>query len=324
MEFIGALFHEAQTWLFEALLQPLMFALGLGDRLEDGYAAVAWLMVGCLQLAVMVIVMVPLERRFAAEPVTDRAAVRVDVVYTLIHRLGLFRLVLFFALDPVIDTFLAEWRAMGFATWHLDALWPGVTDIAWVSLLLYLVVMDAVQYGIHRAQHHFDWWWKLHSLHHSQRQMTLWSDNRNHLLDDVLVDVIVVLVAQGIGVAPGQFVAVVAFTQLMESLQHANVRLWFGTLGERLLVSPRFHRMHHRVGIGHESMQDGKTVPGGCNFGVLLPWWDMVFGTASFDRQWGPTGVRDQVENGVDYGRGFWSQQWLGLRRLFSLRRTSA
>ena len=46
MEFIGALFHEAQTWLFEALLQPLMFALGLGDRLEDGYAAVAWSMVG--------------------------------------------------------------------------------------------------------------------------------------------------------------------------------------------------------------------------------------------------------------------------------------
>ena len=55
---------------------------------------------------------------------------------------------------------------------------------------------------------------------------------------------------------------------------------------------------------------------GGCNFGVLLPWWDMLFGTADFERRFDPTGVRDQVERGRDYGRGFWAQQWLGLLRL--------
>jgi sterol desaturase/sphingolipid hydroxylase (fatty acid hydroxylase superfamily) len=43
--------------------------------------------------------------------------------------------------------------------------------------------------------HQFEWWWRLHSLHHAQRQMTMWSDNRNHLLDDLLRDVIVVVVA---------------------------------------------------------------------------------------------------------------------------------
>jgi MFS family permease len=48
------------------------------------------------------------------------------------------------------------------------------------------------------------------TLHHSQRQMTQWTDNRNHLLDDVLNAVIWVLVAQMIGIAPSQFVAVVA------------------------------------------------------------------------------------------------------------------
>ncbi len=56
---------------------------------------------------------------------------------------------------------------------------------------------------------------------------------------------------------------------------------------------------------------------GGCNFGVLLPWWDMLGGTADFERRFDPTGVRDQVEQGRDYGRGFWAQQWLGLRRLW-------
>jgi hypothetical protein len=28
--------------------------------------------------------------------------------------------------------------------------------------------------------------------------------------------------------------------------------------------------------------------------------------------------VRDQVENGRDYGQGFWAQQKLGLTRMFS------
>ena len=55
---------------------------------------------------------------------------------------------------------------------------------------------------------------------------------------------------------------------------------------------------------------------GGCNFGVLLPWWDMCWGTANFERRWDATGVRDQIEQGRDYGRGFWAQQWRGLQRL--------
>ena len=62
----------------------------------------------------------------------------------------------------------------------------------------YLLLFDLVDYALHRAQHHFDWWWQLHAVHHSQRQMTMWSDNRNHLLDDVIRDCIIVVVAQGI------------------------------------------------------------------------------------------------------------------------------
>jgi sterol desaturase/sphingolipid hydroxylase (fatty acid hydroxylase superfamily) len=152
--------------------------------------------------------------------------------------------------------------------------------------------------------------------------MTMWSDNRNHLLDDVLHDLFFVLVALAIGVAPGQFVAIVVLTQLSESFQHANVRVWFGQIGERMWVSPRFHRLHHSVGIGHETISsradDTKPVRGGHNFGVLLPWWDMLFGTADFSLRYDPTGVRNQLEQGVDYGRGFWSQQWRGLQRLWN------
>ncbi|WP_460482565.1 sterol desaturase family protein [Comamonas humi] len=327
MDWFTTLFDSAQQWLFEQVLQPLMFAAGLANFLEDGYIATGWFLVGCLQLLVMLLVIAPLQRWRPVEPVTDRPAIRVDVVYTLVHRLGLFRVALFFLVDPLWDSLVGTLRMHGFHTWQLDALWPGVTDIAWVSLLIYLVAFDFVEYWIHRGQHHFRWWWQLHALHHSQRQMTMWSDNRNHLLDDLIHDGIIVLVAQLIGVQPSQFVAIVALTQLSESLQHANLRVWFGRIGERLWISPRFHRRHHAIGIGHESAKPGEATAtprlGGCNFGVLLPWWDMLLGTANFDLRYDPTGVRDQVQPGRqgrlrDYGSGFWSQQWRGMLRLIN------
>jgi sterol desaturase/sphingolipid hydroxylase (fatty acid hydroxylase superfamily) len=255
------------------------------------------------------------------EVVTDRAAVRVDVIYTLIHRLGLLRLVFFFTLEPLWERLVGRLHVIGVPAFSVDNLWPGVSDIGWVSLLVYVVLFDAADYAIHRAQHRWHWWWQLHALHHSQRQMTLWSDNRNHLLDSLLRDSLFALLALMVGVPPAQFVAVVVLSQLMESLSHANVRLSFGPLFERVFVSPRYHRLHHAMSLGSEGGSEGggegggEGRPGGHNFAVLLPLWDLLAGTARFDARYEPTGLSDQLQ-GRDYGRGFWSQQWLGLRRL--------
>ncbi|MFZ2736968.1 MAG: sterol desaturase family protein [Burkholderiaceae bacterium] len=319
MDWFVDLFEFFRQWLFEQAVLPVMFALGWGNLLEVGFEATAWFLIGLLQISFLILLVGPLQRWRPVEPVLDRQTIRVDILYTLLHRLGLFRLALFFGLTPWFDQFFGVLHSVGFSPFHLDQFWPGVSDQALVSFVLYLVLLDLIAYGIHRGQHHFEWWWRLHSLHHAQRQMTMWSDNRNHLLDDLLLDSLFVVVAQCIGVAPGQFLAIVALTQLSESLQHANLRLWFGSVGERLWVSPRFHRLHHSIGIGHESM--GRNTLGGSNFGVLLPCWDMLFGTANFELRYEPTGVRDQVEADPqghlrDYGQGFWSQQWQGCKRL--------
>jgi sterol desaturase/sphingolipid hydroxylase (fatty acid hydroxylase superfamily) len=316
MDVLTDAFAFLQQWLFENLVQPVGFALGQGHLLETAYEGTGWLVVGLLQIVVMLAVIGPLQKRWPVEPMADARAVKVDILYTLIHRLGLFKLVMFFTLDNWFENSWGHLRAWGLPTWHLDQVWPGVTDQAMVSFVIYLVFFDFVHYWIHRAQHQSAPWWALHALHHAQRQMTMWSDNRNHLLDDAITSLLLAAVAMLVGVGPGQFVAVVAVSQLSENLQHANVRLWFGRMGERLWVSPRFHRRHHSIGIGHESELAGRKVLGGCNFGVLLPWWDMLFGTADFQLRYDATGVRDQVEQGRDYGQGFWSQQWLGVLRL--------
>lgn len=308
-------FAQAQQWVFEACVQPIIFALGVGGLVEDGFTATGWFLVGVLQLLVLIVVVAPLQKWKPVEPITDRKTIRTDIFYTLIHRLGFFRLALFFTIDPLIEAGFGALRVAGMETFHLDQWvfsWIGFEN-AWLGFFIYLIAFDFVDYWIHRSQHQLSGWWQLHSLHHAQRQMTMWSDNRNHLLDDVLRDSILVAVGLAVGIAPGQFIALVAVTQLSESFQHANLKIWFGSAGERLWVSPRFHRLHHAAGIGHESPQ---RVLGGHNFGVLFPWWDIVFATANFEKRFDPTGVRDQIEQGRVYGDGFWQQQWLGLKRL--------
>ena len=115
------------------LLGALALILGAGgvpiERSESSaiYLGLDWFVLGTLTTAAL---LVPLERWRPVEPVTDRRAVATDVLYTLIHRLGLFRLVFFFTLEPwVLD--LTSWYSLsGGPTWQLDAIWPGVTDRA--------------------------------------------------------------------------------------------------------------------------------------------------------------------------------------------------
>jgi sterol desaturase/sphingolipid hydroxylase (fatty acid hydroxylase superfamily) len=145
----------------------------------------------------------------------------------------------------------------------------------------------------------------------------MWSDNRNHLLDSVLHDSVIVFVSLAIGVPPGQFVMIVVFMQLVESFSHSNVRLWFGRWGERILVSPRFHRQHHSIAYDESTAGAAK----GHNFAVLFPVWDLIFGTGHFENEYPKTGIYDQLpEAGSrNYGRGFFAQQWLGLKRMVGL-----
>ena len=311
-------FAIAQAWLFETVVQPLLFWSGLGEFTENAFEGTEWFLIGVCELVLLWLVLRPLEAMIPVHAFDDRRARWNDFIYTVVHRLGAFTLVIFFLLDPLIDQFTAFLHLHGIHQFDLDKIWPGVTDLPLVSFFLYLLALDFFDYWYHRAQHNIGWWWGLHSLHHSQQNMNLWSDDRNHLLDDLLRDLFLAVIALFIGVQPGQYVLLVALSRILQSVQHANIRLHFGSVGERLLVSPRFHRLHHAIGIGHESRGRGSL--GGHNFAVLFPVWDVLFGTARFGDGFALTGIRDQLPppqgKGRDYGRGFWRQQWLGLRRM--------
>jgi sterol desaturase/sphingolipid hydroxylase (fatty acid hydroxylase superfamily) len=300
---------QLQGWLFERLIQPILFALGLTHFAEIGFDALETLMLGVLQISLLYLILRPLEARFPAEQWTDRHGTRVDVIYTWLHRLGVLPLLFFFLLGPVQDALQGWLRLNDIIPKNIDDFFPALFDHPLATFAVYFVVLDFADYWRHRLQHRFSWWWALHSLHHSQRKMTFWTDDRNHLFDDMLADAWLAIIALLIGVSPNQFVWIIVLSKMLESLSHANLRLSFGRLGDSLMVSPRFHRVHHAIGLGHEGDAHG------VNFAKTFSLWDVLFRTANFTENKVATGVSDQLI-GRDYGVGFWQQQWLGLVRL--------
>ena len=187
----------------------------------------------------------------------------------------------------------------------LEGVFPVLLGQQVITFVLYAIILDFAEYWRHRLSHQFRWWWALHSLHHAQRQMTFWSDDRNHVLDDLISALWFGVIALLIGVPPMQFPLLVLVLRFVESLSHANARLSFGRVGEHLLISPRFHRAHHGVlAAGQRS----------CNHGAVFPWWDMLFGTADFSRDYVRTG--DPSGDEALHSGGYVQQQWAGLRRL--------
>ncbi len=284
---LGEAYVALKQTIFEHALLPALYALGLMAFEE---AAEEWLdfaLLGALTVFVSVAVCLPLERwRPVEDHGADRGPIRTDVTYTLLSRLGLAPLFAFILLRPIEAAWAAGLARLGFIPPTLETLIPPLRDAPLLAFLAYVVVLDFAEYWRHRLQHRLGWWWALHSLHHAQRQMTFWTDDRNHFIDDLLAGLWFALVATFIGVPPGQFPLLILLTRVAESLSHANVRLEFGRIGRYLLVSPQYHRAHH--GLDHA--EGRHALAHGCNFAVLLPVWDVLFGTARFGRDYPATG----------------------------------
>jgi sterol desaturase/sphingolipid hydroxylase (fatty acid hydroxylase superfamily) len=307
---IQRVIEQIQGAIFETCVEPLLFHLGLMDWAEDVFDGVEFALYGALAVALAYLLFRPLELLRPAERWNDRRAVRTDVVYTLIHRVGIVPAILFVVLAPIgvmIDSYL---RFQGYIPPEIEQLVTPLFDHPFATFLVYMVVLDFAEYWRHRLQHRLPWWWALHSLHHDQRQMTLWSDDRNHILDDVLAMAWSGTIAMLIDVPPGEYPLVLIGFRLVESLAHTNVRLGFRGFGSALLVGPQYHRVHHS--IEHAEPPFDRTR--GCNFAVILPVWDVIFGTWRRSVEFPQTGVATLLGRAVRCG--YLAHQLEGFRRL--------
>jgi sterol desaturase/sphingolipid hydroxylase (fatty acid hydroxylase superfamily) len=301
-------FSTAAGLLHEHLMLPVLYRLDMMQWDDVAYGWILFALYGVAQVVLMLALCWPMERFRRLEHWPDSRAVTVDIFYTLINRIGVMPLVtfvLFYQLQVWLNGFLTD---RGYVPPTLEGLFPWLMGRQAITFVIYVLILDCADYWRHRLSHRFAWWYSLHAVHHAQRQMTFWADDRNHVLDDLISFTWFLAIGLLIGVPPMQFPLIILLLRLLESMSHANARINFGPLGERLLISPRFHRAHHGIlAAGQRS----------CNYGAIFPCWDILFRTADFSRAYAQTG--DPTAEPAMVNGSWLQQQAAGFRRLVGL-----
>ena len=139
----------------------------------------------------------------------------------------------------------------------------------WLQFAVLTAVTDLVSYGWHRWAHASRFLWLFHRIHHSQPHLTPLTNYRFHAGDMALRGALQAVPVVMLGADGTWFVAAIWVETALNLLAHADLDWGYGRAGY-LLVSPRFHRIHHAAEPG----------PARKNFGFVLALWDHAFGTA--------------------------------------------
>jgi sterol desaturase/sphingolipid hydroxylase (fatty acid hydroxylase superfamily) len=139
----------------------------------------------------------------------------------------------------------------------------------WCYVLMAVVAIDAVDWLAHLANHRVTSLWRLHAVHHSQEELSIFSTFRTHPLVHVsfLISAVPVLALASNDATPA---AVLTTYACLGALPHANVRWRYGRLGG-VFVSPAYHRRHHAP-TGRLDV----------NMGTVLTVWDRMSGRAVY------------------------------------------
>jgi sterol desaturase/sphingolipid hydroxylase (fatty acid hydroxylase superfamily) len=185
--------------------------------------------------------------------------------------------------------------------------------ILWVAGIL---AGDFLGYWSHRLRHRFDVLWNFHAIHHSQRELNFFTQNRFHDVD-IVIDLTIRTLPLLILNAGWTVIGVYAVISLAHfRLYHSNIRSDYGVL-RYVLVTPQSHRIHHGRDPRHLNR----------NFGVFFSIWDRIFGTQYGNHEEYPQelGIRDErfpIEQGTllrDFPRIFAAQMLYPFRKMLGL-----
>ena len=166
---------------------------------------------------------------------------------------------------------------------------------------LYWLLGDFIHYWVHRLEHRWAPLWAIHSVHHSQEEMTFVSTFRMHPLEQLLNNVIMVVPLLIIGVPTTSWFLLVIALQVFDGAQHSALNFTYGR-AYFIFVSPRFHALHHSKDPRHYNG----------NYAKILSLWDFLFGTGILAERPSQLGV-----DGLPVPRTLWAQLTAPFRILF-------
>ena len=170
-------------------------------------------------------------------------------------------------------------RHLAFLTITQADAWPRALQV-----VAALTVTEFLFWISHFVRHKVLTLWFFHAVHHSQKELNAFTEDRSHFMDR-LASSLVMFIPFYIFEVPSLYaVAVVGlYVSIHSRFVHANAKINLGWLGW-VVASPQFHRVHHSSDPAHADK----------NFAGILSMFDYLFGTAYPSRDVYPeTGIYD-------------------------------
>ena len=156
--------------------------------------------------------------------------------------------------------------------------WP-----EWIKVVAALLGLDLAIWLQHLASHKVPLFWRLHQVHHADRDIDVTTAVRFHPIEIALSMLWKIAVVVPLGASP---FAVFLFEVILNAcamFNHANIALpaWLDRVLRLFIVTPDMHRVHHSV---LRSEHDR-------NYGFNLSLWDRLFRTYLAEPKAGQQGM---------------------------------
>ena len=139
-----------------------------------------------------------------------------------------------------------------------------------ISLLIFFIIADFVQWNTHRMLHKIPFLWNVHKTHHSVKEMGFAAHFRYNWIEPIIYKLLLYVPIALIGGFSLEDVFIVHFISIaIGHLNHANLGWDYGFL-KYIFNNPKMHIWHHSKKIPNKT---------GMNFGISLSIWDYIFKT---------------------------------------------
>jgi sterol desaturase/sphingolipid hydroxylase (fatty acid hydroxylase superfamily) len=171
---------------------------------------------------------------------------------------------------------------LGFLQVDMVQAWPLAAHI-----LLAVLVSDFIRWFHHLLRHKVILFWYFHTVHHSQRDMNLFTDLRVHPVERLIEAGVsfIPFLSLRTDLALASFSGWYLFGTWYARFYHSNIKTNLGIL-RYIMVTPQSHRIHHSRNKKHQDK----------NFGAIFSIWDHLFGTQyrKYD-EYPETGIDDET-----------------------------
>jgi sterol desaturase/sphingolipid hydroxylase (fatty acid hydroxylase superfamily) len=161
------------------------------------------------------------------------------------------------------DTFLGRRLLFGLS---------GQLGPLWLQVLTVLLVISFFSYWVHRFEHTNEFMWKLHGYHHSVTSLQISNVLVSNPFEWAIRNVLGSLFLSIVGFNPIAIV-IAGGLNIYGDFSHCGADLKGGWLNY-VFNTPEVHRWHHST-----EFPDDEKFRYGCNYGVGVSFWDILFGT---------------------------------------------